>query len=73
MPTATVRGVTIKYQLLGGQGSWVALSPGGRSAMDSVQSLGQRMRCAMDPLDDVEYYLDSQKGGPNPAYKRPDV
>ena len=41
--------------------------------MDSVQSLGQRMRRAMDPLGDVESYLDSQKGGPNPAYKRPDV
>ncbi len=59
MPTATVRGVTINYQLLGDQGSWVALSPGGRSAMD--------------PLGDIESYLESQKGGPNPAYKRPDV
>ncbi len=43
MPTATVRGVTINYQVLGGQGPWVALSPGGRNAMDSVQSLAQRL------------------------------
>jgi hypothetical protein len=27
----------------------------------------------MDPLNDVESYLKSQKGGPNLSYKRPDV
>jgi hypothetical protein len=27
----------------------------------------------MDPLDDVESYLESQKGGPNASYKRRDV
>ena len=43
MPTATVRGVTINYQVLGDTGPWVALSPGGRNAMDSVQSLAQRI------------------------------
>jgi pimeloyl-ACP methyl ester carboxylesterase len=43
MPTATVRGVTINYQVLGDHGPWVALSPGGRNAMDSVQSLAQRL------------------------------
>ena len=31
------------------------------------------MRRAMDPLDNVESYLKSQKGGPNTGYKRPDV
>jgi enoyl-CoA hydratase/carnithine racemase len=37
------------------------------------QLVGQRMRRAMDPLDDVESYLESQKGGPNASYKRRDV
>jgi enoyl-CoA hydratase/carnithine racemase len=37
------------------------------------QLVGQRLRRAMDPLDDVEAYLESQKGGPNPGYKRRDV
>lgn len=43
MPTATVRGVTINYRVLGDEGPWVALSPGGRNGMDSVQSLAQRI------------------------------
>lgn len=43
MPKAVVRGVTINYQVLGRQGPWVALSPGGRNAMGSIQSLAQRI------------------------------
>ena len=43
MPEATVRGVTINYQVLGDEGPWVALSPGGRNALDSVHSLAQRI------------------------------
>jgi enoyl-CoA hydratase/carnithine racemase len=35
--------------------------------------VGARMRSAMDPTGDVDSYLDSQKGGPNLSYKRPDV
>jgi enoyl-CoA hydratase/carnithine racemase len=42
-------------------------------ALQLDQLVGQRMRRAMDPLGDIESYLKSQKGGPNPAYKRPDV
>ena len=42
-------------------------------ALQLDQLVGQRMRRAMDPLGDVESYLESQKGGPNPTYKRPDV
>ena len=42
-------------------------------AIQIDQLAGQRMRRAMDPLGDVESYLKSQKGGPNVAYKRPDV
>ena len=35
--------------------------------------VGARMQSAMDPTGDVVSYLDSQKGGPNLSYKRPDV
>jgi enoyl-CoA hydratase/carnithine racemase len=35
--------------------------------------VGARMKSAMDPTSDVDSYLDSQKGGPNLGYKRPDV
>ena len=33
MPFAQIRGAKIHYEVLGDQGSWVALSPGGRAAM----------------------------------------
>ena len=42
-------------------------------AIQLDQLVGQRMRRAVDPLDDVESYLDSQKGGPNLSYRRRDV
>lgn len=42
-------------------------------AIQVDQLVGQRMRRAMDPLDNVEDYLRSQKGGANVTYKRPDV
>jgi len=42
-------------------------------AIQLDQLVGQRLRRAMDPLSDVESYLQSQKGGPNFGYKRPDV
>jgi enoyl-CoA hydratase/carnithine racemase len=42
-------------------------------AIQLDQLVGQRLRRAMDPLGDVESYLKSQKGGPSPVYKRPDV
>jgi trans-feruloyl-CoA hydratase/vanillin synthase len=42
-------------------------------AIQLDQLVGQRLRRAMDPLNDVESYLQSQKGGPNTGYKRPDV
>jgi enoyl-CoA hydratase/carnithine racemase len=35
--------------------------------------VGARMKSAMDPTGDVDSYLQSQKGGPNSGYKRPDV
>jgi enoyl-CoA hydratase/carnithine racemase len=42
-------------------------------AIQLDQLVGQRLRRAIDPLDDVEGYLESQKGGPNLDYKRRDV
>ncbi len=37
------------------------------------QLVGERLRRAMDPTGDVDAYLESQKGGPNVTYKRPDL
>jgi len=42
-------------------------------AIQLDQLLGTRQSMAMDPTGDVEAYLRSQKGGPKPGYKRPDV
>ena len=42
-------------------------------AIQLDQLVGHRMRHAIDPLDDVEGYLESQKGQPNTSYKRRDV
>lgn len=35
--------------------------------------VGARLRRVMDPTAHIETYLESQKGGPNLTYKRPDV
>jgi pimeloyl-ACP methyl ester carboxylesterase len=43
MPIASIRGVNLNYEVLGGHGPWVALSPGGRRALDLVKPLAQRM------------------------------
>jgi enoyl-CoA hydratase/carnithine racemase len=37
------------------------------------QLVGARLHRAVDPTGDIDTYLKSQKGGPNTAYKRPDV
>lgn len=42
-------------------------------AIQLDQLVGSRLRRAMDPLGDVESYLQSQKGGPNATYRRPDT
>lgn len=42
-------------------------------AIQLDQLVGSRLRHEMNPLDNVEDYLKSQKGGPNVTYKRPDV
>jgi pimeloyl-ACP methyl ester carboxylesterase len=43
MPIATVRGASIRYEVLGERGAWVALTPGGRNAMDSIRPLARRV------------------------------
>ncbi len=43
MPVAQVRGVSLNYQVLGTHGPWVALSPGGRRALDHVRPLAQHL------------------------------
>jgi enoyl-CoA hydratase/carnithine racemase len=42
-------------------------------AMQADELISHRMRFYMDPLSYVDGYLESQKGGGNPAYKRPDA
>lgn len=46
MPLAKVRGASINYEILGKQGPWVALSPGGRRAIEGVESLAKRLAAA---------------------------
>src|SRR5262245_14246810 len=43
MPIAQVRGVNINYEVLGSAGPWVALSPGGRRALDNVKSVAHHV------------------------------
>jgi pimeloyl-ACP methyl ester carboxylesterase len=43
MPTATVRGATIAYEVLGSSGPWFALTPGGRRGKDEVRGLAKRI------------------------------
>jgi pimeloyl-ACP methyl ester carboxylesterase len=43
MPIANVRGANLNYEVLGTHGPWVALSPGGRRALDNVRQLAQHM------------------------------
>jgi pimeloyl-ACP methyl ester carboxylesterase len=43
MPIANVRGVNLNYEILGHGGPWIALSPGGRRALDNVKPLAQRL------------------------------
>jgi pimeloyl-ACP methyl ester carboxylesterase len=43
MPTATIRGASIPYEVLGKSGPWFAISPGGRRGKDEVKPLAQRI------------------------------
>jgi pimeloyl-ACP methyl ester carboxylesterase len=46
MPIANIRGVNINYEILGDAGLWIALSPGGRRAMDQVKPLAAKVAAA---------------------------
>jgi len=43
MPRATIDGVSINYEILGERGPTMALSPGGRNALDNVKPFAERM------------------------------
>jgi len=43
MPFANVRGAQINYKVLGNDGPWVALSPGGRRDLGVVETLAERL------------------------------
>jgi pimeloyl-ACP methyl ester carboxylesterase len=43
MPVATIRGVALNYEILGGIGPFVALQPGGRRAGSSLRPLAQKI------------------------------
>ncbi len=43
MPIANVRGVNMNYKVLGDQGPWVALSPGGRRDISGIELLASRL------------------------------
>ena len=43
MAWARIHGVRIHYEVLGGEGPWVALSPGGRRSLESVEPLARRL------------------------------
>lgn len=43
MPVTTIRGAAIHYEVLGEQGPWVSLSPGGRRSLEAVSMLGARI------------------------------
>jgi pimeloyl-ACP methyl ester carboxylesterase len=46
MQTAKVNGISMRYDVLGDRGSWVALSPGGRREGDAARGLAKRMAAA---------------------------
>lgn len=43
MPTATVRGVSINYRIVGDTGPWIALIPGGRRGYDEFLPLAEKI------------------------------
>ena len=43
MPSASLNGVDIPYEVLGNSGPWVAINPGGRRGMAEIRSLAARV------------------------------
>ena len=46
MPTKQINGISMKYMVLGEDGPWVALSPGGRREKEGAEGLGRKMAAA---------------------------
>ena len=46
MANASVRGVTLHYEVIGHSGPWVAMAPGGRRGIEGVLSIAQRIAAA---------------------------
>src|ERR671927_1141540 len=46
MPVALVHNANLNYQVIGGKGPWVALSPGGRRDMEAVRGLAEKVAAA---------------------------
>ena len=46
MAHASVRGVTLHYEVIGEHGPWVALAPGGRRGIEGVATLAQHLAAA---------------------------
>jgi pimeloyl-ACP methyl ester carboxylesterase len=43
MPVAQIRGVNLRYEILGKRGPWMTLSPGGRRSLDEIRYLAEPM------------------------------
>lgn len=43
MPVAQLLGINMNYEVLGDSGPWVALSPGGRSGMEGIRAMAERI------------------------------
>ena len=55
MPMARVNGVNLAYQVLGTEGPWLALSPGGRRGMAELLPIAEllaarRLRLSRQPV-----------------------
>lgn len=46
MASATVRGVTVRYETLGSAGPWILLTPGGRSGLEAARPLAEKLAAA---------------------------
>jgi pimeloyl-ACP methyl ester carboxylesterase len=46
MTAATVRGAGIRYEVVGDEGPWLVLTPGGRSGLESAQALAGKIAVA---------------------------
>lgn len=46
MPFASIRGISVRYEVFGDSGPWIALSPGGRNPLEEVGSLAATLAIA---------------------------